>query len=167
MRSLSRVRLFATPWTAAYQALLSMGFPGKSAGVDCHFLLQSFKKDFLLKKKRLPIKNKEKKNFQKLKKSWIHRKGSLREKMNPGWSVLRRACLCPNCFSCLSLFATPWTVVHQAPLSMGSSRQEYWSVLPCLPPGSLPAQGSNSGLLQCRQILYHWATWEAPTLRHS
>ena len=118
-------------------------------------------------KKRLPIKNKEKKNFQKLKKSWIHRKGSLREKMNPGWSVLRRACLCPNCFSCLSLFATPWTVVHQAPLSMGSSRQEYWSVLPCLPPGNLPAQGSNSGLLQCRQILYHWATWEAPTLRHS
>jgi len=46
-----------------------MGLPGKSAGVDCHFLLQSFKKDFLLKKKRLPIKNKEKKNFQKLKKS--------------------------------------------------------------------------------------------------
>ena len=36
------------------------------------------------------------------------------------------------------LFATPWTVVHQAPLSVGFSRQEYWSGLPCLPPGNLP-----------------------------
>ena len=36
---------------------------------------------------------------------------------------------------------TPWTVVRQAPLSMGSSRQEYWSGLPCLPPGNLPDPG--------------------------
>ena len=36
------------------------------------------------------------------------------------------------------LFAAPWTVVHQAPLSVGFSRQEYWSGLPCLPPGNLP-----------------------------
>ena len=34
------------------------------------------------------------------------------------------------CFSCLRLFATPWTVACQAPLSMGFSRQEYWSGLP-------------------------------------
>ena len=33
------------------------------------------------------------------------------------------------------LCATPWTVAHQAPLSMGFSRQEYWSGLPCPPPG--------------------------------
>ena len=32
---------------------------------------------------------------------------------------------------------TLWTVVHQAPLSMGFSRQEYWSELPCPPPGDL------------------------------
>ena len=32
------------------------------------------------------------------------------------------------------LFATPWTVTHQAPPSMGFSRQEYWSGLPCPPP---------------------------------
>ena len=37
--------------------------------------------------------------------------------------------------------ATPWTVAHQAPLSMGVSRQEYQSGLPCLPPGDLPDQG--------------------------
>ena len=35
-------------------------------------------------------------------------------------------------------FATPWTVPRQAPLSMGFSRQEYWSGLPCTPPGDLP-----------------------------
>ena len=32
-------------------------------------------------------------------------------------------------FSCVQLFATPWTVAHQAPLSMGFFRQEYWSGL--------------------------------------
>ena len=35
-------------------------------------------------------------------------------------------------------FVTPWTVVHQAPLSVGFSRQGYWSGLPCPPPGVLP-----------------------------
>ena len=35
----------------------------------------------------------------------------------------------------------PWTVAHQAPLSMGFSRQEYWSGLPCPPPGDLPNPG--------------------------
>ena len=41
------------------------------------------------------------------------------------------ACM-QNCFSRGLLFATLWTVAHQAPLSMGFSRQEYWSGLPCL-----------------------------------
>ena len=36
-------------------------------------------------------------------------------------------------FSHVWLFATPWTVTCQAPLCMGFSRQEYWSVLPCPP----------------------------------
>ena len=36
------------------------------------------------------------------------------------------------------LFATPWTVASQDPLSMGFSRQGYWSGLPCPPPGHLP-----------------------------
>ena len=38
------------------------------------------------------------------------------------------------CFSCIQLFATPWTVAHEAPLSVGFSRQEYWSGLPFPPP---------------------------------
>ena len=40
VKLLSRVRLLATPWTAAYQAPLSMDFPGKSTGVGCHCLLR-------------------------------------------------------------------------------------------------------------------------------
>ena len=39
VKSLRRVRLLETPWTAAYQAPPSMGFPGKSTGVGCHCLL--------------------------------------------------------------------------------------------------------------------------------
>ena len=41
-------------------------------------------------------------------------------------------------FSRVQLFATPWTVAHQAPLSIGFCSQEYWSGLPCPPPGNLP-----------------------------
>ena len=44
-------------------------------------------------------------------------------------------------FSCVQLFVTVWTVACQAPLSMGFSRQEYWSGLPCPPPGDLPDPG--------------------------
>ena len=41
-------------------------------------------------------------------------------------------------FSCVWLFATPWTIACQAPLSVSFSRQEYWSGWPCPPPGGLP-----------------------------
>ena len=50
-------------------------------------------------------------------------------------SVVRGKCVL-SCYSCVWLFATPWTVARQAPLSMGFFRQEYWSGLP--PPGDLP-----------------------------
>ena len=43
--------------------------------------------------------------------------------------------------SCVQLFATPWTVAYQAPLSMEFSRQEYWSGLPFPSPGDLPHPG--------------------------
>ena len=69
-------------------------------------------------------------------------------------------------FSGVRLFETLWTIARQAPLSMGFSRQEYWSGLPCSPPGDLPTQGSNPHLLRllnCRRILYRWASWWAAT----
>ena len=48
-------------------------------------------------------------------------------------------CTCMlNCFSHIRLFITLWTLACQAPLPMEFSRQEYWSWLPCPPPGDLP-----------------------------
>ena len=41
-------------------------------------------------------------------------------------------------FSHVQIFVIPWTIAHQAPLSMEFSRQGYWSRLPCPPPGDLP-----------------------------
>ena len=49
--------------------------------------------------------------------------------------------LLPSRFSRVRLFATQWTVAHQAPLSMGLSWQEYWSGLPFPAPGDLPDPG--------------------------
>ena len=61
----------------------------------------------------------------------------------------RRYCVCvcvhvcvhAHLLSCFKLFATSWTVAYQAPLSMGFSRQEYWSGLSCPPSGDLPNPG--------------------------
>ena len=54
-----------------------------------------------------------------------------------GFPSLRALCS----VSRVQLFATPWTDARQAPLSMGFSRQEYWSGLPFPPPGDLPDPG--------------------------
>ena len=59
------------------------------------------------------------------------------------------------------LMSDSWRPYSQAPVSMGFFRQEYWSELPCPPPGDLPDPGSNPHLLHllhCRRILYRWAT---------
>ena len=57
-------------------------------------------------------------------------------------------------FSHVWLCATPWTVTHQAPLPMGFSRQEYWSVLPCPLPGDLPEPGIEPSS-PCKDMS-HW-----------
>ena len=54
----------------------------------------------------------------------------------------KKQCVCMlSHFSHIQLFATPWTVAHQAPLSMGFSRQEYWSGMSCPSPGDLHDPG--------------------------
>ena len=81
--------------------------------------------------------------------------------MNP--DTHRHSCM-PCCFSRVRLSTTPQTVARKAPLSMGFSRQEAWSGLPFLLQGIFLTQGSNPCLLRLlvgRQVLYHWATWEA------
>ena len=51
------------------------------------------------------------------------------------------SCSMLSCCSRVQIFATPWIVAHQAPLSMGFPRQEYWSGLPFPSPGDLPDSG--------------------------
>ena len=50
--------------------------------------------------------------------------------------------------NCVRLFAIPWTVVQQTSLSMTFSKQEYWSGLPCPPPGNLPDPGIEPASLE-------------------
>ena len=76
-----------------------------------------------------------------------------------------RLCVCVKLLSHVHLFATPWTVARQAPLSMGFSREEYWSGLPCPPPGDLPDPGIEPKSLMSPPLaggfLTTSATWEA------
>ena len=60
--------------------------------------------------------------------------------------------------SCTQLFATPWTVACQTPLSMGFSRQETEGSCHALLQGVFPTQGSNAGLL----CLLHWQVGSLP-----
>ena len=69
-----------------------------------------------------------------------------------GWLTNTEVTFCVlSCFSHVQLFAAPQTVAHQACLSMGFSRQEYWSGWPCPPPGDLPDPG-----IEPVSSLLHW-----------
>ena len=58
------------------------------------------------------------------------------------FSYTSEECVCIlSLFSSVQPSVTPWTVACQAPLPLGFSRQEYWSGLPCPPPGDLPNPG--------------------------
>ena len=59
---------------------------------------------------------------------------------------------------------SPWTIVCQAPLSMGLSRQEYWSGLPFPSTGDFPDPRINLGLLHYRQTLYQLSYKGSPAL---
>ena len=69
-----------------------------------------------------------------------------------------------SCFSHVWLFETLWTVACQTPLSMGFSREEYWSGLPCPTLGDLPSPGIESAspvaLTLARGFFTTGATWE-------
>ena len=64
------------------------------------------------------------------------------------------------------LSVTLWTVARQAPLSVGFSRQEHWSGLPCPPPGGLPDRGIEPASLTAPALagglFTTSATWEDP-----
>ena len=79
------------------------------------------------------------------------------------------ACMLSH-FSRVQLFVTLWTVAHQASLSVGFSRQQYWNGLSCLPPGDLPDPGTElaspvSPALQAESLpLSHWGSKKKVTL---
>ena len=74
-------------------------------------------------------------------------------------------CVCVlSCFSHVQLFVTSWAVAHQPPLSMGFSRQEYWSGLSYFPPGDLPDPETDPMSLKSPALAGGFfttsATWE-------
>ena len=81
-------------------------------------------------------------------------------------AVASLCCVC--CLSHMWLFVTPWTRVLQAALSMGFSRQEYWSGFPCPPPGesSQPRDETCISGISCigRWLLYQWLTGYCPLI---
>ena len=72
--------------------------------------------------------------------------------------IIKQTYMCAKMLSHIWLSATLWAVACQAPLSMGFSREEYWSGLPCLPPGHLPHPGLKLHLLH----LLHWQVGSLP-----
>ena len=64
-----------------------------------------------------------------------------KEKINTGGLLFVKKVKKVKSLSRVQLFATPWTVAHQAPPPMGFSRQEYWNGLPFPSPGDLPDPG--------------------------
>ena len=75
----------------------------------------------------------------------------------PSWCSLSR----------VRLIATPWTAAYQAPLSMEFSRQEYWSGLPCPPPGSLPDPGIEPTSLRSPALSGGFFTTSVPWEVHN
>ena len=77
-------------------------------------------------------------------------------------------CVLLSRFSYVQFFTNPWTIAHPAPLSLGFTRPEYWSGLPCSAPGDLPDPGIEPASLLssalASRILFTSATWEAHTL---
>ena len=81
-------------------------------------------------------------------------------------TYMQSAVCCAWLLSCVRLFATLWTVAHQAPLSTRFSRQEHWSGLPCLSPGDLPNLGIEPTSLRSPALAGEFfitsSIWEAP-----
>ena len=77
-----------------------------------------------------------------------------------------QVCVCAQWLNCVCFFVTPWTVSHQAPLSMEFSRQEYWSGLPFLSPGELPDPGIESVSLEFPALAGRFFTTAPPGSYH-
>ena len=118
--------------------LCPWSFPGKNTGVGCHFLLQGiYLTQGLNSSLASPV----------LPGRFFNTEPPGKPPVDPGGGdgLVAKSYSTP---------AMPGTVAHQAPLSMGFSRQEYWSGFHFLLQGIFPTQESNPGLPHCRQKLY-------------
>ena len=111
-RRVSHVQLPVTLWTLAHQAPPSMCSPGKNTGVGCHFFFQGI---FLTQGLNLSLLH------------LLRWQGDSLPLVPPGKPLLL---LLLSRFSRAELCVTPETAAHQAPPSLGFSRQEHWSGLP-------------------------------------
>ena len=114
---LSCVRLCVTPWTVAHQASLSMGLSQQEHWSVLPCLSPGYLASPGTEHTSLVSPTLSGRFFTISTTQEVH-------------AMLRR-------FSSVRLFVTPWMVAHQVPLSMGISRQQHWSGLPCPPPGDL------------------------------
>ena len=160
----SRVRLCVTPWTAAHQAPPSLGFSRQEHGVGCHFLLQCMK---VKSESELtqscptlcdPIDSSPPDSavpgiLQARTLEWVSISFSIAWK----WKVKVKS------LSHVWFLATPRTAAHQAPPSMGFSRQEYWSRLPLSSPNDgieHPKSGERHGYPILKlTIVVQWWCW--------
>ena len=170
---------------AAHQAPRPWDSPGKNTGVGCHFLLQliKVKSESEVAQSCLTLSDPMDCSppgssvhgiyFCKIKLSlitWSFLVGRSYYEIQSYWKCRIEMYFFPldtyyqrnsphaQLASHVWLFVNLWTVAHQAPLSMGFSRHEYWSGFPCPPPGDLPDQGSNLHLL----CLLYWQVDSLP-----
>ena len=118
--SLSLIRCFATPWTIAQQASLSMGFSRQKYWSGLAFPSPEDHPDPGIEPTSSAL---------QVDSLLLRHQGSL---------LYVYICVCVCVCVCVGLSATPWTVAHQAPLSMGFPSQRYWSGLTFPTAGDLP-----------------------------
>ena len=80
------------------------------------------------------------------------------------WSYCIITCML-SCFSHVQFFATLWTIAHQVLLSVGFSRQEYWSGLPCPPPRDLSDPGIKPTSFKSPELADDFFTTSATILK--
>ena len=122
----SRVRLCATPWTAAHQAPPSLGFsrPEHWSGLPFPSLMHESERQSEVAQSCPTLSDPM---DCSLPGSTIH--GSFQARVLE-WGAIALLLQLLGHFSRVRLCATPWTAAHQAPMSLGFSRQEHWSGLP-------------------------------------
>ena len=160
----SHVQLFVTLWTVARQAPLSVRFSRQEHWSGLSFPPSGDLPDLGIKLtspawqvNSLPLSHLgNSMTHQWVTKSihWVASKLTTTKKGTIE-KLKQNACMLNHHFSCVRLLRA---VAHQAPLSMGFSRQEYWSGLPCSSPGDLPSPGTeHASLASCvgRRVLYH------------